>query len=182
MCSKRIEMKHLSLHAQADAIALRPPRPIVLQRPHWVGATISSRPCLLSAELPIDCGPSYGWRMWTHPSVREHVGTLCARGTIVVNPELARSLPGRSAKGAWHRKAQFLEAIQAARTTARLARARMLLSAVRHKSRSDPVRFISNRSSGNGYAIAEARPQGSPGGPRHWPTALPVPKDSRSFR
>jgi phosphopantothenoylcysteine decarboxylase/phosphopantothenate--cysteine ligase len=96
--------------------------------------------------------------MWTHPSVTEHVAKLRARGTIVVDPEVGPLASGRIGQGRLAEENTILEAIQAALAPRRDWHGhRILVSAGPTQEAIDPVRFISNRSSGKmGYAIAEA--------------------------
>ena len=81
------EMKHLSLPEQADAIVIAPATANCLAKSALgLGDDLLST-MLLTAHCPLIVAPAMDGGMWTHPSVREHVGTLRARGTIVVDPE-----------------------------------------------------------------------------------------------
>jgi phosphopantothenoylcysteine decarboxylase/phosphopantothenate--cysteine ligase len=117
--------------------------------------------------------------MWTHPSVTEHVAKLRARGTIVVDPEVGPLASGRMGQGRLAEEATILEAIQAALAPRRDCQGhRILVSAGPTQEAIDPVRFISNRSSGKmGYAIAEAaQARGAQVVLVTGPTALQQPK------
>ncbi len=152
------EMKHLSLPAQADAIVIAPATANCLAKAALgLGDDLLST-MLLSAECPLIVAPAMDGGMWMHPSVREHVGTLCARGTIVVNPEVGPLASGQVGQGRLAEEGAILEAIQVALAPQRDWQGqRMLVSAGPTQEPIDPVRFISNRSSGKmGYAIAEA--------------------------
>jgi len=117
--------------------------------------------------------------MWAHPSVREHIGTLRTRGTIVVNPEIGSLASGQIGQGRLAGEGTILEAIQAALAPRRDWQGhRILVSAGPTQEPIDPVRFISNRSSGKmGYAIAEAaQARGAQVVLVTGPTALPTPR------
>jgi phosphopantothenoylcysteine decarboxylase/phosphopantothenate--cysteine ligase len=117
--------------------------------------------------------------MWTHPSVSEHVRTLRARGTIVVNPEEGPLASGRIGPGRLAEEGAILEAIQMALAPRRDWQGhRILVSAGPTQEPIDPVRFISNRSSGKmGYAIAEAaQARGAQVVLVTGPTSLPAPR------
>jgi phosphopantothenoylcysteine decarboxylase/phosphopantothenate--cysteine ligase len=173
------EMKHLSLPAQADAIVIAPATANCLAKAALgLGDDLLST-MLLSAECPLIVAPAMDGGMWMHPSVREHVRTLCARGTIVVNPEVGPLASGQVGQGRLAEEGAILEAIQAALVPQRDWQGqRMLVSAGPTQEPIDPVRFISNRSSGKmGYAIAEAaQARGAQVVLVTGPTALPAPR------
>ena len=173
------EMKHLSLPAQADVIVIAPATANCLAKAALgLGDDLLST-MLLSAECPLIVAPAMDGGMWTHPSVREHVRTLCARGTIVVNPEVGPLASGQVGQGRLAEEGAILEAIQAALVPQRDWQGqRMLVSAGPTQEPIDPVRFISNRSSGKmGYAIAEAaQARGAQVVLVTGPTAQPAPR------
>ena len=173
------EMKHLSLPAQADAIVIAPATANCLAKVALgLGDDLLST-MLLTSQCPLIVAPAMDGGMWTHPSVIEHVGTLRARGAIVVVPEIGPLASGRIGEGRLAEETVILEAIQ----TALVPQCdwqghRVLVSAGPTQEPIDPVRFISNRSSGKmGYAIAEAaQARGAQVVLVTGPTALPVPK------
>ena len=173
------EMKHLSLPAQADAIVIAPATANCLAKVALgLGDDLLST-MLLTSQCPLIVAPAMDGGMWTHPSVTEHVGTLRARGAIVVDPEIGPLASGRIGEGRLAEETVILEAIQ----TALVPQCdwqghRVLVSAGPTQEPIDPVRFISNRSSGKmGYAIAEAvQARGAQVVLVTGPTALPVPK------
>jgi phosphopantothenoylcysteine decarboxylase/phosphopantothenate--cysteine ligase len=173
------EMKHLSLPEQADAIVIAPATANCLARAALgLGDDLLST-MLLTAQCPLIVAPAMDGGMWTHPSVREHVGTLRARGTIVVDPEDGPLASGRIGQGRLAEEDTILEAIQAALAPRRDWQGhRILVSAGPTQEPIDPVRFISNRSSGKmGYAIAEAaQARGAQVVLVTGPTALPTPR------
>ena len=152
------EMKHLSLSEQADAIVIAPATANCLAKSALgLGDDLLST-MLLTAQCPLILAPAMDGGMWTHPSVTEHVAKLRARGTIVVDPEIGPLASGRIGQGRLAEEATIMEAIQAALAPRRDWQGhRVLVSAGPTQEAIDPVRFISNRSSGKmGYAIAEA--------------------------
>ncbi|HWI69369.1 MAG TPA: bifunctional phosphopantothenoylcysteine decarboxylase/phosphopantothenate--cysteine ligase CoaBC, partial [Nitrospiraceae bacterium] len=173
------EMKHLSLPEQADAIVIAPATANCLAKSALgLGDDLLST-MLLTAQCPLIVAPAMDGGMWTHPTVREHVGILRARGTIVVDPEIGPLASGRTGQGRLAEEGIILEAIQAALAPRRDWQGhRILVSAGPTQEPIDPVRFISNRSSGKmGYAIAEAaQARGAQVVLVTGPTALPVPR------
>ena len=173
------EMKHLSLPEEADAIVIAPATANCLARAALgLGDDLLST-MLLTTQCPLIVAPAMDGGMWTHPTVTEHVRTLRARGTIVVDPEIGPLASGRVGQGRMAEEGTILEAIQAALSPRRDWQGhRILVSAGPTQEAIDPVRFISNRSSGKmGYAIAEAaRARGAQVVLVTGPTALPVPR------
>jgi phosphopantothenoylcysteine decarboxylase / phosphopantothenate---cysteine ligase len=173
------EMKHLSLSEQADVIVIAPATANCLAKSALgLGDDLLST-MLLTAQCPLIVAPAMDGGMWTHPTVREHVGMLRARGAIVVNPEIGPLASGRIGQGRMAEEGTILEAIQAALSPRRDWQGhRVLVSAGPTQEAIDPVRFISNRSSGKmGYAIAEAaQARGAQVVLVTGPTALPIPR------
>ena len=173
------EMKHVSLPEQADAIVIAPATANCLAKSALgLGNDLLST-MLLTAQCPLIMAPAMDGGMWTHPSVIEHVQTLRARGTIVVDPEEGPLASGRIGQGRLAEEGTILEAIQTALAPRRDWQGdRILVSAGPTQEPIDPVRFISNRSSGKmGYAIAEAaQARGAQVVLVTGPTALPTPR------
>lgn len=175
----RQEMKHLSLPEQADAIVIAPATANCLAKTALgLGDDLLST-MLLTAHCPLIVAPAMDGGMWTHPSVMEHVATLRARGAIVVNPEVGPLASGRIGEGRLADENTILEAIHTALASqCDWQGHRFLVSAGPTHEPIDPVRFISNRSSGKmGYAIAEAaQARGAQVILVSGPTALAAPK------
>ena len=173
------EMKHLSLPEQADAIVIAPATANCLAKAALgLGDDLLST-ILLTAQCPLIVAPAMDGGMWTHPSVTEHVASLRARGTTVVDPEEGPLASGRLGQGRLAEESRILGAIHAALAPQRdWLGHRLLVSAGPTQEPIDPVRFISNRSSGKmGYAIAEAaQARGALVVLVSGPTALPTPK------
>ena len=173
------EMKHLSMPAQADAIVIAPATANCLAKVAMgLGDDLLST-MLLTSQCPLVVAPAMDGGMWTHPSVQEHVKTLCARGTVVVNPEIGPLASGQTGQGRLAEEGRILEALQTALAPQRDWQGhRVLVSAGPTQEPIDPVRFISNRSSGKmGYAVAEAaQARGAQVVLVTGPTALPIPR------
>ncbi len=173
------EMKHLSMPAQADAIVIAPATANCLAKVAMgLGDDLLST-MLLTSQCPLVVAPAMDGGMWTHPSVQEHVKTLCERGTVVVNPEIGPLASGQTGQGRLAEEGRILEALQTALAPQRDWQGhRVLVSAGPTQEPIDPVRFISNRSSGKmGYAVAEAaQARGAQVVLVTGPTALPIPR------
>ena len=173
------EMKHLSLPEQADAIVIVPATANFLAKSALgLGDDLLST-MLLSAQCPLIMAPAMDGGMWAHPTVRGHVETLRTRGAVVVNPTEGPLASGQIGQGRLADDGMILEAIQQALAPRQDWRGhRILVSAGPTQEPIDPVRFISNRSSGKmGYAVAEAaQARGAHVVLVTGPTALQAPK------
>jgi phosphopantothenoylcysteine decarboxylase / phosphopantothenate---cysteine ligase len=152
------EMKHLSIPESADAIVIAPATANFLAKAALgLGNDLLST-MLLTTQSPLICAPAMDGSMWTHPTVTEHVRTLRERGVIVIDPEEGPLASGRIGRGRLGEEDRILEAIQSVLAPKRDWQGhRILISAGPTQEPIDPIRFISNRSSGKmGYAIAEA--------------------------
>lgn len=100
--------------------------------------------------------PAMNTWMWSHPATQENLATLVARGATVVEPEAGDLACGDVGPGRLAPPARIVAAIlDALRVSSSLAGRRLLVTAGPTREPLDPVRFLSNRSSGKmGYALA----------------------------
>ncbi|HVE65351.1 MAG TPA: bifunctional phosphopantothenoylcysteine decarboxylase/phosphopantothenate--cysteine ligase CoaBC [Thermoanaerobaculia bacterium] len=113
----------------------------------------------LAHRGPMLVAPAMETRMWEHPATRENLALLSARGARFVGPGTGFLASGRSGAGRMAEPAEIVaEAIALATSSRRdLEGLRVLVTAGPTRERVDPIRFLSNRSSGRmGYAVAEA--------------------------
>lgn len=152
------EMLHLALPGQAHVIIVAPATANFLAKAALGLADDLLGTMLLNARCPVIVAPAMDGDMWTHPTVVQHVQMLRARGIVVLDPEVGPLASGLVAQGRLPAESRILEAIHAALTPQESWQGqRVLVSAGPTQEPIDPVRFISNRSSGKmGYAIAEA--------------------------
>ena len=112
---------------------------------------------LLATRAPVVVCPAMHTEMWEHPAVQENLDTLRRRGVIVVPPEEGRLAGGDVGAGRLAAPEVVVAAIEAALGPRDLEGWRILVSAGGTREAIDPVRVITNRSSGKqGYALAEA--------------------------
>lgn len=172
------EMLHLTLAEQADAVVIAPATANVLAKCAVGLADDLLSTLVLAARGPLILAPAMDGGMWDHPSVQAHAEALRARGVTVVEPEEGPLASGRIGKGRLAAEDTILAAVEAC-LHPRLdwAGQRVLISAGPTQEAIDPVRFISNRSSGKmGYAVAAAaRERGAAVVLVAGPTALPPP-------
>ncbi len=172
------EMLHLSLPEQAQAIVIAPATANCLAKAALGLADDLLSTMLLTTQCPVIFAPAMDGDMWQHPTVVEHVATLRARGAIIVEPEEGPLASGRLGQGRLADEQRILAALQTAIHPHRdWSGRKVLISAGPTHEAIDPVRFISNRSSGKmGYALAEAaRARGAEVVLVSGPTSLPSP-------
>ena len=132
---------------------------------------------------PVLLAPAMETRMWEHPATRRNLELLAARGARFVGPGTGFLASGREGAGRMAEPDEIVEAALALAASARrdLEGLRVLVTAGPTRERLDPVRFVSNRSSGRmGYSLAEAaRDRGARVTLLSGPSGLPRPEGLR---
>lgn len=113
---------------------------------------------LLAARCPVVVAPAMNDSMWVKDAVGENVATLRRRGLTIVEPESGHLASGHEGTGRLAGAAAILDAmVHAARSRYDYAGRRVVVTAGGTREPIDPVRFISNYSSGKmGFALAAA--------------------------
>ena len=113
---------------------------------------------LLAARSPVVVAPAMNDAMWAKAAVQENVTVLRKRGATIVEPESGHLASGHEGAGRLAGSAALLNAlVHAARSRYDLAGRRVVVTAGGTREPIDPVRFISNYSSGKmGFALAAA--------------------------
>jgi phosphopantothenoylcysteine decarboxylase/phosphopantothenate--cysteine ligase len=113
---------------------------------------------MLAARCPVVVAPAMNDAMWSKTAVQENIAALRHRGVIVVEPESGHLASGHVGTGRLASAAHILKAMtDAVRARYDLAGMRVVVTAGGTREPIDPVRFISNYSSGKmGFAIAAA--------------------------
>ena len=152
------DMKHLSLTEQADLLVVAPCTANTLAKMALGLADNLLGTLSLTVQCPVMICPAMDGEMWAHPAVQAHAQTLRHRGIVLVEPEV-----GALASGEWGQGRLAAEETIMATAVDLLHRRtdwqaeRVLISAGPTREPIDPVRFISNGSSGKmGFALAEA--------------------------
>jgi phosphopantothenoylcysteine decarboxylase/phosphopantothenate--cysteine ligase len=152
------EMRHLTLPAQADAVVIAPATAHMMAKAALGLADDLLSTMLLTSRCPLIMAPAMDGDMWGHETVVAHAETLRRRGAVLIGPEEGPLASGRVGAGRMADEQKILSAVQSALLSRQDLRGRrVLISAGPTQEPIDPVRFISNRSSGKmGYAIASA--------------------------
>jgi phosphopantothenoylcysteine decarboxylase / phosphopantothenate---cysteine ligase len=111
---------------------------------------------LLATRAPVVLCPAMHTEMWEHAAVQDNLRTLRGRGVHVVRPEEGRLAGGDVGAGRLAEPDSIVAAVERVLTDPDLAGLHVLVTAGGTREPIDPVRFLSNRSSGKqGHAIAD---------------------------
>ena len=149
---------HVFLGDWAQVILLAPATADVVARiAHGQSGDIVTA-TLLAARCPVVVAPAMNDAMWAKPAVQANLATLRQRGVTVVEPESGHLASGHVGTGRLAASSRLLKAMaHAVGSRYDLAGRRVVVSAGGTREPIDPVRFLSNYSSGKmGFAIAAA--------------------------
>lgn len=111
---------------------------------------------LLATRAPVVVCPAMHTEMWEHPAVQDNLATLARRGVTIVPPESGRLAGGDVGAGRLAAPETILSTVERVLAPKDLEGCRVLVTAGGTREAIDPVRVITNRSSGKqGYALAE---------------------------
>ncbi|MBP7502924.1 MAG: bifunctional phosphopantothenoylcysteine decarboxylase/phosphopantothenate--cysteine ligase CoaBC, partial [Aquabacterium sp.] len=172
-------MAHINLGREADAIVLAPASADFIARlvqgraDELLSLTCLARP---RERCPLLVAPAMNREMWSHPATQRNVAQLVADGALILGPGSGDQACGEVGDGRMLEPAELLEDLIAFFQPKVLAGKRLLITAGPTFEPIDPVRGITNHSSGKmGFAIARAaREAGAEvtlvAGPVHLPT------------
>jgi phosphopantothenoylcysteine decarboxylase/phosphopantothenate--cysteine ligase len=151
-------MGHIELARWADRIVIAPASADFLARlAHGMANDLLTTLCL-ATDAPISVAPAMNRLMWANVATQANVATLRSRGVTILGPADGEQACGETGAGRMVEPADILATLRPSdAATGALAGRKVLLTAGPTRERIDPVRFITNRSSGKmGYAVAEA--------------------------
>src|SRR5262244_3973783 len=151
-------VEHVALAERAHAVIVAPATANVLAKAAHGIADDFLTTLLLAARAPVLMVPAMDGGMWDHAAVTANVATLRRRGVTVLEPDTGALASGLSGKGRFPEVDEIVEALRRVLVPHRdLIDERILVTAGPTREPIDPVRYISNRSSGKmGYGIARA--------------------------
>ncbi|HXT34927.1 MAG TPA: bifunctional phosphopantothenoylcysteine decarboxylase/phosphopantothenate--cysteine ligase CoaBC [Chloroflexota bacterium] len=153
-----LNISHVRLGSMASVLAIVPATANLLAQLAYGLAADALTATALACPAPLILAPAMNSRMWDHPATRDNLRLLVDRGAEVIGPETGYLAEGTSGIGRLAPPELIVEAIlRALRRRSDLAGQTIIVSAGPTREAIDPVRYISNRSSGKmGYALAEA--------------------------
>jgi phosphopantothenoylcysteine decarboxylase/phosphopantothenate--cysteine ligase len=170
-------MEHIFLGQQVDAVVLAPATANIIGKlAAGIGDDLLTT-IMLAATRPVLVCPAMNCEMWANPVVQENVARLSARGLTIMTPAAGDLACGASGYGRLPEPEIIVEAVARLVSQQDLAGQRLLVTAGPTHEDLDPVRFLTNRSTGKmGYALARvAWRRGASVTLVSGPTALPDP-------
>lgn len=182
--AKEHEIGHISLADRADLILCAPATAdCIAKAAHGIADDLLST-VILAAKCPIVFVPAMNVNMWTNKVTQENVEKLKKRGHAVLQPDEGSLACGWVGAGRFPEIEKIINTAQFALYTKELRGTKVIITAGPTKESIDPVRYVSNRSSGKmGFALARVA---------HWlggevtlicgPTDVPAPAGIRTIR
>lgn len=172
------EVEHISLAKKADVLLIAPATANVIAKLALGLADDMLTTTALAIEAPLLLAPAMNTVMWNHPATQQNLATLIQRGARTIGPDGGLLACGDVGAGRMSEPVEIVEAVLALLNEKQdLAGQRVLVTAGPTREPLDPVRYLSNRSSGKmGYAIARAaRERGAQVTLVSGPVSIPVP-------
>lgn len=150
-------MGHIQLARWADLVLVAPASADFMARLAAGMADDLLATLCLATEAPMVLAPAMNQAMWRNPATRDNAGLLAQRGVLLWGPEDGEQACGDQGPGRMLEATELLQRVQALLESSRVDALRVLITAGPTREPVDPVRYLSNRSSGRmGYALARA--------------------------
>lgn len=152
------DMPHIHLSRQADAIIIAPcTANFMAKLAQGIADDILSTLCLARGECPLLIAPAMNHEMWSHPATQRNLHILSTDKTHILGPEQGIQACGEVGMGRMLEPLTIVDELVAFLMPKPLSNLNVLLTAGPTEESIDPIRMISNRSSGKmGYALAKA--------------------------
>ena len=155
--SEDASVGHVRLGDEADAVLIAPATADLIAR---LAAGMANDPltaAVLVTRAPVVVAPAMNSNMLSHPAVAANIERLRGYGYRIVEPDSGELACGYEGAGRLPDAAELLDELAAALGERDLEGLRVLVSAGPTREPIDPVRYVSNRSSGRmGYSVAAA--------------------------
>lgn len=150
-------MGHIELARWADAVLIAPASADVIARLTYGHADDLLTTLCLATEAPLAIAPAMNRVMWAHPATQANVALLADRHVTVLGPGAGDQACGEVGSGRMLEPLELVEGVATLFPVPVLAGEHVVLTAGPTREAIDPVRYISNRSSGRmGFALAAA--------------------------
>ena len=176
-------MSHIELSRDTDLMLIAPATANIIGKfANGIADDLLST-CILSFRGKVVIAPSMNWRMYENPMVRENLKRLTAHGILHVGPDKGTLACGEEGVGRMADVNEIIEAVKSALSKKDLSKKKVIVTGGPTREYLDPVRFISNRSSGKmGYAVAgECIRRGAEVILISGPSALQAPRGLKAF-
>lgn len=153
-----MDVEHISLAKKADVLLIAPATANIIAKLALGIADDMLTTTALATQAPLLIAPAMNTVMWQHPATQANLATLVARGAKTIGPDGGLLACGDVGAGRMSEPADIVEAcLNLLMDKQDLQGQRVLVTAGPTREALDPVRYLTNRSSGKmGYAIALA--------------------------
>jgi len=151
-------MGHIELARWADAVVIAPATADFIARlAHGLADDLLSTVCL-ATSAPITLAPAMNRLMWSNAATQSNVRLLESRGISLLGPAVGEQACGETGAGRMMEPREIADTVLSRQSLAgAMSGLKVVVTAGPTRERIDPVRFLSNRSSGKmGYAVAAA--------------------------
>jgi phosphopantothenoylcysteine decarboxylase/phosphopantothenate--cysteine ligase len=151
-----LEMDHISLSRWADVIIVAPATANTISKLSAGSSDDLASTVTLASDKDIFLAPAMNVRMWEHPSTKQNLNKLKSYGYIIIGPEIGDMACGEFGEGKMTEPKDIFQTIDTYfGELNKNQKLKALVTAGPTKEYIDPVRFITNKSSGKqGYALA----------------------------
>jgi phosphopantothenoylcysteine decarboxylase/phosphopantothenate--cysteine ligase len=155
--STEAAMGHIELARWSDVVLIAPASANFMARlAHGQADDLLSTLCLASS-VPLLLAPAMNQQMWLNPATRDNARLLTSRGVTLLGPAEGSQACGETGPGRMLEPGNMIEHLNNVFQTNLLTAKKLVITAGPTREDIDPIRFISNRSSGRmGYAVARA--------------------------
>lgn len=176
-------MGHIELARWADLLLIAPATADLIARLAAGRADDLLTTAALATAAPLMLAPAMNQQMWRDPATEANISTLAARGYHLVGPAAGEQACGDIGPGRMEQPVRIAEAADQLFPSGLLTGKRVVITAGPTREALDPVRYISNHSSGKmGYALARAAAEaGAVTTLVSGPVSLPVPDRVRAL-
>lgn len=152
------EVEHIALAKRADLFLIAPATANIIGKMACGIADDMLSTTVMATRAPVMIAPAMNTGMWENEATQHNLRTLASRGVQIVLPASGHLACGDSGAGKLEDVSVIAErALEALGRTRDMEGLRVLVTAGPSREALDPVRYVSNRSSGKmGYAIARA--------------------------
>jgi len=152
------EMDHISLSRWADLILVAPITANTISKLSSGSSDDLASTVILASNKEIYLAPAMNVRMWEHPSTKENINKLKNFGYKIIGPEIGDMACGEFGKGKMTEPNEIIKQIEIYfNNKKKNKKFKVLVTAGPTREYIDPVRFITNKSSGKqGYEIAKS--------------------------
>ena len=152
------EMDHISLSRWADVILVAPATANTISKLSAGSSDDLASTVILASDKNIFLAPAMNVRMWEHPSTKQNLDKLRSYGYEIIGPEIGDMACGEFGEGKMTEPKDIFQIIQVYFSQLNKSqKLKALVTAGPTNEYIDPIRFITNRSSGKqGYALAKS--------------------------